>query len=257
MSTLSSTQLIIAIWSPTGFDTSKFSFEISSLVAENEKVFLVELPCLGIPRLGFAANIMDRDKNTENAIRELERSEKITLQKYSKIYHNLAILSANVFATPDNPLIMNVKLDTLIRFPQKVVEQSIRLDTRIIIFECQGQICNPMTFFALQLANMVLIPINDNKDLAFTLSNLNCLVNSLQLDDKKFNIIVERDRDIVADVMRITDTTGNVCKRINVVEGDFISAAAHLLDGIVDIKKDLLLKSSNKKKTNKLFGNIW
>jgi hypothetical protein len=51
-------------WACTGIDASELSFSTAKLLSEEEKTLIAELPCLGIPRLGFTCGIMDRGRNT-------------------------------------------------------------------------------------------------------------------------------------------------------------------------------------------------
>lgn len=64
---------VITVWSPAGLNTAKVSWPLANHIARHTTIALVELPCMGIPRLALQADCLDRTLHTDAAILEYER----------------------------------------------------------------------------------------------------------------------------------------------------------------------------------------
>lgn len=208
----------IAIWSPGGNNTANISYNLSCEFSKYINVLLVELPCMGIPRLGFAAGIMDRANHTETALLELDKEGELSLDYIYKKSETLSVLASNVFAVPDSPVTHRVQLETLLDFPSKLVNAAHRNGSSLVIFDCQGQITSPLTFFALKQADTVLLPLQDTSEVAYCLLNVKRLSEVFEFCPDKFKVIAKENRDVLSEVMSITDYEGKKTHQLAVLD---------------------------------------
>ncbi len=180
---------VITVWSPAGENTSSISLELSEAISKHTSVFLAELPCLSIPKLGFIADTMDRENHIDNLILELDKKGETSFKYVHKLQEGLAVITANTYSLPDFPIANRVSQDTLIETPSKLIKMARKNGYSVIVFECQGQLTNPMTFFAINHADYVLIPVNKPEELAFTLINIKRLICSFKHSIDKFKIV--------------------------------------------------------------------
>lgn len=208
---------VLSIWAPAGHNTAKFSLEVGKEMALYTSVVIAELPCLGIPRLGFISDIIERENCTEAALQELEKKGEINLSQLHLKSDRLAILPASVYATPDYPLIDRLSLETLIDFPVKTVNAAREQGYSTILFECQGQITSPMTFFALKNSDYIFLLISDVDELAFTLINLKRLVHVFKFPLERFCIVGELDPLILDELAVLKDDEGKALGHLVVI----------------------------------------
>lgn len=194
---------ITAIWSCTGMDTAELSFNLAKAESEKGKTLAVELPCLGIPRLGFAANVVDRDRNVEAVILKTEQKLPLQWEMIHPLSTDLGVLTACTFTTPDSPVVSKVDLATLIDFVQCMKNFAEAEKCRHLIFDCQGQITHPMTFFAVKSADCVVIPIGKTTDAAYVLANVRRLVGTFHYPLDKFVLLVEGDAQAIRRIASI------------------------------------------------------
>jgi cellulose biosynthesis protein BcsQ len=179
-------------------------FKLAKELSRQYKSLLVELPCLGIPRLGFISNIMDRDRHTEAAILDLDKEKALDWALIHRI-DGLSLLPANVFAAPDYPISAKVDLNTLIEFPGMIIEEGQKKEYQWVFFDCQGQLTNPMTFFALKKTDKVMIPVENPGDAAYALANIKRLVNIFKHPADKFFVLANEDLEEIKKIMVLKD----------------------------------------------------
>lgn len=189
---------IIAMWNPGGNNTANITARLGRELSQHTTVFIAELPCLGIPRLFFQYQNIDREINIDNLIVEYERQGEINLRSI-EINDDLFVLPANPNIMPDYPSSDKVeKIDTLLDFPIILTNKVRQKGISIILFECQGQLTNPMTFQAIKQADKVITTINNPADLGWTKVNLKRLSETYYFDYRKFKVIVP-NIDIISD----------------------------------------------------------
>jgi cellulose biosynthesis protein BcsQ len=191
---------VIVLWACTGYNNSELSLRIAKELSRRDKSLLVELPCLGIPRLGFVCNIMDRERHAEAAILDLDNGKGFNWDLVHKA-DGLSLLPANVFAAPDYPVFSKVEMSTLIEFPKMMAGEGAKKEYQWIIFDCQGQLTNPMTFFALKQSEKVLIPVDNPGDAAYVLANIKRLVNVFKQPASKFLVLASADLEEMRKLM--------------------------------------------------------
>jgi hypothetical protein len=217
-SKLSTTELsTTVVWGCTGMDTTQLSYRLALSEAEKGKTLLAELPCLGIPRLGFSADIMDRACNMEAFIMKLEQEKPLEWQWVHQVHSQLGVLPASVFATPDCPVVSKVSMRTLIKVATSLIEFAKQEKCRHLILDCQGQLTNPMTFFALKHAERVIIPISKPTDAAYVLANLRRLVQIYKHALSKYTLLVEGDIRAIKKIAIIKGEDGKPLEGLKII----------------------------------------
>lgn len=177
----------IAVWSPGANNTAQVSLELAREAARHTTVALVELPCLGIPRLAFETDILDRTNHTDMAILEYERKNRSPFDFCSKPGDNLAVLPANPYALPDHPVVHKVSNpETLKTFPAFFACQARKHGYRTVIFDCQGVFVSPMTFYSLRQAHKIILVVDRPSDIAWSLLNKKRLTEIYHFDEYSF-----------------------------------------------------------------------
>lgn len=178
---------ILTIWSPCGHNTAKVSWAIANEIANHTGTALVELPCHGTPRLAVEAEIFDRMLHTDAAILEYERNNGSPMNFCHKPKENLAVLPANPYGLPDHPVVHKVtRPDTLQSFPGNFVNQARKSGYSVILFDCQGTLVSPMTFFALQLAKKIILVVDSPAEIAWALVNKERLMDTYEIAEQNF-----------------------------------------------------------------------
>lgn len=207
----------LAIWSPVGSNTAKFSLELGQEIARHTSVAITELPCQGIPRLGFISEIVEREKCVENALQELEKTGYLSLNQLKVVSERLALLTASVYASPDYPLINRLSLQTLMDYPVKFRNTARQLGYNVTLFECQGQLTSPMTFFALKCADIVLVVVQQIADLAFVIINIKHLVQTFKFPSAKIFLVGDVDPLSLNDLIMLKDEEGDSLGNLTII----------------------------------------
>ena len=220
---------ITVFWSCAGVDGSALSFHTAALLAETDHTLIVELPCLGIPRMGFVCGISDKSRNTEAAISYFEQYEKIPWEMLHPIGKRLYALPANVYAVPDFPVVSKVSVDTLMAFIGGLVDVSQSRGISHLVLECQGQLNSPMTFFALKKARKVVIPIGKPSEAAYALASVRRLVSVYKLSADAFILATD------GNLKMIQNATSAIYEDEEALEGlSVISWDSRKIKGVVD-----------------------
>lgn len=244
--------LTTAIWGCSGTDTSELSYRLAQAEAEKGKTLVAELPCLGIPRLGFASNIMDRVRNVETFIMKIEQNQPLTWQQVFEVNQNLSVLPASVFATPDCPIVSKVSLSTLIDVAPRLINFAENEQCRHLILDCQGQLTSPMTFFALKAAGNIVIPVAKPTDAAYVLANIRRLVKVFKHPVEKFILLVEGDVKAIKRLAVIKGEDGKPLEGIKVLAWD-----KQPLEQIFDNEEALSMVNSDYLNEARLRNNLW
>lgn len=185
-------QFTVAVWTPGGSDGCPIALELAHFYAEatQEKVVIVELPCLGIPRLALHVDLYDKEKNTDKLLLDFERSEYTNIYpaKYLLPVNDLvSVMVNNPYATPD--LSINLKLNnlgTLTDFPRYLKNNLFLEGYKFVIYVLQGQLHHPLTFFALRESAQVVFNVNFPIELGWCLSCFKKLTDTYNQPEEKF-----------------------------------------------------------------------
>ncbi len=184
-------QMTISVWTPGGSDGCPTALELANYVTETyqEKVAIIEFPCLGIPRLSIHVNLYDKEKNTDKLLLDIERLENkeiYPLQYFLKISDLKWVLPINPYTAPD--LVIHLKLNnlkTLTDFPGYLKNNLYLKGYKLIIYILQGQIHHPLTFFGIKESDLVLLNVNFPIELGWGLNCCHKLIsNYYQLKEK-------------------------------------------------------------------------
>ncbi|MCL1849193.1 MAG: hypothetical protein FWF83_05945 [Clostridiales bacterium] len=187
----------VMFWSCAGTNAAEVSYGTADMLAKAERTLIAELPCLGIPRLGFLCGVMDNKRNTEGAITGYEQKKTIDWEMVQSLDKYLCVLAANVFAAPDYPIAMKVTLDALTEFVPALQQLAMAKDMEWLILECQGQMHSPMTFFSLRAADKIVIPLGRPTEAAYALASVKRLIQAYQFQADAFVLAVEGNRKAI------------------------------------------------------------
>ncbi|WP_418790308.1 hypothetical protein [Phosphitispora sp. TUW77] len=177
----------IAVWSPGGNNTSVFSLSLAKNTATYISTFLIELPCLGIPRLAIESGHINRTSHVDAALLEYERKGSSPIDFCIHAGHNLALLAANPYALPDHPAVHKISSpETLEMFPEFCVVQARKSGYQVVIFDCQGVLASPMTFYSLRLADTIVLVVERPSDIAWALLNKKRLIEGYNIASDAF-----------------------------------------------------------------------
>lgn len=178
---------VIAIWGPSGSNTSKVSWPLAKEISRHTSIALVELPCQGIPRLAIEAEILDRQQHTEAAILDYERKNGNPINLCHRISETFSLLAANPYGLPDHPVVHKVtRPETLQFFPNHFANQARKSGYNVIAFDCQGTLVSPMTFFALHLATKIILVADSPSEIAWALVNKERLIDTYKIKQEAF-----------------------------------------------------------------------
>lgn len=186
--------MIIAVWTPGGSDGCQAALELANYIAaiSNEKVALIEFPCLGIPRLAIHVDLYDKEKNTDRLLLDFERSEYTGIYPANyllQVEEKIEVMTVNPFSAPD--LSINLRLNnlqTMTDFPGYLKNNLYLEGYKFLIYILQGQLYHPMTFFGVKESDYVLITVNFPIELGWCLSCFNKLISSYNLPEQKFRL---------------------------------------------------------------------
>ena len=207
---------VVAIWNPGGNNTAAFSYKLAESISKHTTVILAELPCIGIPRLSHEnSELKDRSKHMDNMLVEFEREGEMNFNHIIRISDSFSACCANAYANPEMTATDKVeKEETLFSFPVRFINKARHQGYSAIVFECQGQITTPLTALALRYANIILLPLKDAADVAWTLLNIERLIdNYTDFKAEKFNAVVNENIEEFKEAIK-------VIKGIEVVESD-------------------------------------
>lgn len=235
---------VVAMWNPGGNNTAYITASLGMELSQHTNVFIAELPCLGIPRLCYEFEKINKDKNVDSLIVEYERQGEIKLIS-TEINKSLSILPAD-HVMPDYPTTDKIeRTETLLDFPITLINKARQKGFSIIVFECQGQLTNPMTFQALKQADKVIIAIKTPTDLGWTKVNIKRLVETYNFDQKKFKVIGP-NIDIISDFQKALEMKTYIEGQETVFTPEIVS-----LQNLFNIFDNKQLNYSEKKNRSK------
>ena len=199
---------------------SDLSYAIAKGFSEADMTMIVELPCLGIPRLGFASGVMDKERHTEAAIASFEQRKSPRMDMFNQQSDQFYVLPANVSPRPDYPLAEKVETKTLMDFVPALQQFARSEECAFLILDCQGQMTSPMTFFALKAAGQVVIPVDKPADTAYALACVKRLTQAYDHPADKFIIACSSKTKSVKSAVLAYSRDGDLPIRVRVAPWD-------------------------------------
>ncbi|MDD4146694.1 MAG: hypothetical protein PHS83_06365 [Clostridia bacterium] len=184
--------LTVSLWTPGGSDGCSVALELAHYVADTyqEKVVMVEWPCLGIPRLAIHVNLYDKEKNTDKLLLDFERSEDkeiYPIRYLLKFSDLISVMTINPYSAPDISINLKLKkLQTMTDLPRYLKDNLYLEGYKFIIYILQGQLHHPLTFFGVRESDQVVLNVNFPIELGWGLNCCHKLINSYNQPQQKF-----------------------------------------------------------------------
>jgi len=122
----------------------------------------------------------------EMAMMQYEQNRSLDWEMLHHVSRRFSILPASVFAVPDYPVVTKVSIDALKGFVPALQRLAGEYSRSWLILECQGQLNSPMTFFSLEAADQVVIPLGKPTDAAYALASVRRLAQVYHHQTEKF-----------------------------------------------------------------------
>lgn len=168
---LSGSSKTISIYNACGSDVSSWAISMAKAIYHEtgKKGVLVELPCLGIPRLAYQHTEAkyEKEQSIDQLLMDYERDSMRSVEDY--IVKGTAFDMIPIFpkSKPDLPTLLKLsKTKTLVDVPQVLKSQLSHYP--YIYFVLQGQMQHPMTLISLIHASIQLFMIHDAPELIWT-----------------------------------------------------------------------------------------
>lgn len=137
---------------------------------KNSRALIVEMPCLGMPRLGYALQQeevikLPKQKTIDQLILDYDRKEQQTLEAYICKQEQVDLLLIDPRSLPETPVIGKLSSNqSLIELPLYLKKQATAYDYLIVV--TQGRLIHPTTHFSLRVADAVVLYNADPVDFA-------------------------------------------------------------------------------------------
>lgn len=158
----------VAIINFGGGNILHFVDSLIKMLPKNKKALIVELPCLGIPKLSYLFNQtkIENEKTIDQLILDYDRVEKQTdkkpLEDYLIYSDRVDLLITNPKSTPELPTIKKCETNkTLIDMPLYIKLQ-VQDKYDYIFYVLQGSLIHPMTHFAIRSADFTILHSHDS-----------------------------------------------------------------------------------------------
>ncbi|GIP08239.1 hypothetical protein J1TS5_04090 [Paenibacillus macerans] len=154
---------MITLWNPAGSDPSPLLLKLLQLVNKREETaVVVEMPCLGIPRVAYRLGISDLEhaQTVDQLLIDYDRGMLQGIHDYLHHFDGFDGLLVQPKSKLDNPVLIKLQQDkTLQEIPAYL---KIHLSGYHYIFVIlQGQLIHPMTFFSLRESDHVVLSMNE------------------------------------------------------------------------------------------------
>lgn len=154
---------MIALWNPAGSDPTLVLEKFLTVVKKQEETaVVVELPCLGIPHVAYRFGISELDhKHTiDQLLIDYDRNMLKGIHSYVYHYNGFDGILIQPKSKPDSPTLIKLQQsNTLLDIATYLKANLLGYDNIFVVL--QGQLIHPMTFFALQEADQVVLGMNE------------------------------------------------------------------------------------------------
>jgi pilus assembly protein CpaF len=151
----------IAFGNLGGGDATQGLLNLLTHLPKNTKKAVVELPCLGIPRLSYALQDqsilnLKKEQTIDQLVLDLDRNNTQDLSKYRYEFGNVDYFLINPKSVPEAPTVRKVQYNkSLIELPLWMKKRLHSYD--YLIFLLQGTLIHPGTHFSLRTADAVVL----------------------------------------------------------------------------------------------------
>lgn len=186
--------VMVALWNPAGSDPTLLLQRLLNLVnKQEESAVVVELPCLGLPRVAYRLGISElkHGQTVDQLLIDYDRGMLTGVHDYLRHFEGFDGLLIQPKSKVDSPTLIKLQQDkTLSELPAYL---KVHLSGYHYIFVVlQGQLIHPMSFFTLREANHVVLNMNEPVELirayaAFKALRQDYAVQSIQLFSESKN----------------------------------------------------------------------
>ncbi|MFB5268151.1 ATPase, T2SS/T4P/T4SS family [Paenibacillus enshidis] len=172
--TLSNGSISLSLFDPSGADTTELALKLAKkYIAAGQKVVIVELPCVGLPRLSVHSDQsadLPEEKSIDQLLTDFEWSKVKSIEEY--LFQIDGVDCILTHPKPSDNLAVLIKLnnlETLLKAPIDLMNQLAK-DYNLILFSLQGQLFHPMTLVTLRHTDGVIVNIPGHTALPISVS---------------------------------------------------------------------------------------
>ncbi|WP_068786921.1 hypothetical protein [Paenibacillus phocaensis] len=204
--------LMVALWNPAGSDASLLLEKLLSHVKKREETaVVVELPCLGLPRVAYRLGVSElgHGQTVDQLLIDYDRGMLQGIHQYLQHFDGFDGLLIQPKSKPDSPTLIKLQQEaTLSELPAYL---KVHLSGYHYIFVVlQGQLIHPMTFFALREADHVVLGMNEPVEIIrsyatykalrqdYNVQRINLFSNEFRNGDFKEEPILSRPEQLFA-----------------------------------------------------------
>ena len=206
---------LFTIFNANGSDTAVLSQMVAEQLAKAGKTIVVELPCLGVPKLAFLYDreSIERKQSIDQLLIDYERKDMRSVYDYVLKGENVDLLLIHPQISPLSPTLTRLtQLNTLLDLPALL--RSV-LDERYanIVFSLQGQLMHPMTMFSLRIAERIIMNMHRAEELPWTMLYYNRLVDEMTIDPSKISLY-SNERNIAVKQLELSYSVSDLMKKL-------------------------------------------
>lgn len=155
--------VMVALWNPAGTDSSLLLEKLLSHVRKREETaVVVELPCLGLPRVAYRMGVseLEHAQTVDQLLIDYDRGMLQGIHQYLQHFEGFDGLLIQPKSKPDSPTLIKLQQEkTLSELPAYLKVQLSGYHYIFVVL--QGQLIHPMTFFSLREANYLVLCMNE------------------------------------------------------------------------------------------------
>lgn len=155
--------VMIVLWNPAGSDSSLLLEKLLSHVKKREETaVVVELPCLGLPRVAYRLGVSDLEhaQTVDQLLIDYDRGMLKEIHQYIHQFDGFDGLLIQPKSKPDSPTLIRLQQDKTLQVIPAYVKVHLS-GYHYIFVVLQGQLIHPMTFFSLREADQVVLNMNE------------------------------------------------------------------------------------------------
>lgn len=163
----------LSLFDPSGGDTTELALKLAKKhTADGLKTIIVELPCIGLPRLSIhmedAVNL-EKEKSIDSLLINFERNELKAMEHYISQVDGIDCIASHPLNGTDVPVFIKLtNAETLLKTPVHLMQELS--DYNLIIFALQGQLFHPMTLVTLRHSDGIVMTIPSISAMHITMS---------------------------------------------------------------------------------------
>lgn len=170
-------------------------------IPSSQKICVIELPCLNLPQLAYAIgpeHIKDwpKSQSIQQWILDYDVKQNTSIQNYSFVKEGVHYVCVHPETLPDDTLATKVlSPHTLLEVPL-FLKHHLQMNFDYIIVLLQGTLVHPMTFFALQAAEGILLFNEDKAHMDYHYKLEQHLISTYQLESHRFAFHVAKEKGV-------------------------------------------------------------